>query len=84
MKIKSKKLNKAVDEFVDAMKTELAKKESEGYTGWNKEGEISTENLLGRSIDKIKQLQKLPKDLHSNAVDVANFMMMVYYRRNKK
>lgn len=85
MKLKNKELEKAVDEFAKQMKLRLAEKESQGFEGWDKDKfPADNTNLIKRSIKKWSELGSLPKDLKTQCVDTANFMMMIHYRNTAK
>lgn len=81
MKIRSKKLNKAIDEFTKAMKQRLAQKEREGLAGWNDEEYQTRNSLIYRANEKFESLRHCGGK--KNAVDVANFMMMIFHRENQ-
>jgi hypothetical protein len=78
VKIKSKKLNAAVDAFIAEMKTRLAQKEKEGYRGWDEKYplcELITEIAVGA--------QRFRSGVHSHqktSIDIANRAMMIWYR----
>lgn len=61
----------AVEEFAAAMKAKLAKKREEGRGGWHDPAACDV-NDLGREL-----IKHLPK---GDAVDVANFAMMLFHR----
>ena len=83
-KLKSKRLNKAVDDFANEMKKRLAQKEAEGYRGWDKEEVISTTDLLISAHADVVGLGQRKYEQFTTPVDVANRMMMVHYRAKKK
>lgn len=82
-KLKSKRLNKAVDDFANEMKKRLAQKEAEGYRGWNDEDVISTNELLSSARKDVIGMEGRYEQF-TTPVDVANRMMMVHYRAKKK
>ena len=84
--LKSKRLNKAVDDFAIAMKARLAEKEKQGYRGWDK----TTQNQpdIGLAIAAKTKLQDMfnplpSKSIDIHATDIANYMMMLWYRYQK-
>lgn len=80
-KPRSKKLNRAVDDFCEAMKTRLAKKERDGFRGWDNELSVTTKELARRASDKCYDVEN-GIDVNKNSIDIANLMMMVYFRKN--
>jgi len=70
--MKSTKLNNAVNQFVAEMKKRLAEKEKEGYQGWDDDTQL---HLLQRAGTKLKQ---------GKYIDVANLVMMLWYRSKAK
>lgn len=78
----NKGLRPELAEFVEAMEAKLAKNDYK--TSW--EGE-SLEYLLGRLIDEQRELMKAFRAGHGiddEAVDVANFCMMIYSKVKEK
>lgn len=66
--MKSKKLNKAFDEFVSEMKKRLTEKEDDGWTGWDCPEFYGIRERL---------FCKLANPTRKNYVDIANFCMML-------
>jgi len=68
-----------VDRFALAMKKKLGKKRGEGKRGWN----TTPETGWGCDVRKLEAMlrQHLAK---GDVVDVANFCMMIWNRRNPK
>lgn len=65
--------------FAEAMITKLAKKRSEGKYGWNR----TPETGWGCNVRELEAM--LRKHLaKGDVVDVANFCMMIWNRRNPK
>ncbi len=61
----------AVDRFANAMKAKLAKKRSEGYTGWDDKDACPTDRLQQMLLDHLAK---------ADPVDVGNFAMMLFNR----
>lgn len=81
MKIKSRRLEKEVDEFVVDMKSRLAEKERVGYKGWDDLGVCLTSTLIDDiNLDAEELTQNPTRKL---CADIANRCMMVSYRLNK-
>jgi hypothetical protein len=87
-KIRSKKLNKAVDSFVLAMKSRLAEKERQNWSGWDGKGDnavnsldlisaIRTDLNYAEGWHDVKQAQML-------AIDIANRCMMLWFQQNEE
>lgn len=68
-----------VDRFALAMKKKLAKKRTEGRSGWN------TTPALGWGCN-VRELESMLRQHleKGDVVDIANFCMMVWNRRNPK
>lgn len=69
-------LMNAVDEFAIAMKEKLSEKLKEGWDGWAK---LHPSVSVDRAYN---HLRRLDKGEVRQDVDVANFMMFHYIRRN--
>ena len=78
--IKSRKLSQAVTRFTSAMRTRLAQKERKGFVDWDNKEEISNEELVHRASEKMVDMESL--ETSENAIDIANFMMMIWHRLN--
>jgi hypothetical protein len=63
--------DKAVNEFVIAMKTKLAAKRDEGYYGWHDQHECTTAFLQDALIGHV---------IKGDPIDVANFCMFLFTR----
>lgn len=72
------KLCCAVDKFADAMKLVLKEKMNIGYRGWNKKSPPTDVLCLQANKDTVEILKG--HDIVKHCVDVANRMMMVWYR----
>ena len=70
-RLKSKRLNSAVDAFSAEMKARLAEMEKMGYTGWDGEDPDDASLWIGIAGD----LYRFKK-----TVDIANRAMMLWYR----
>ena len=67
------KLEKAVDEFAEAMKARLRSKAKQGWRGWNNMGrECLAERLMMNAAKGATQDDK------KSLVDVANLAMMIH------
>ena len=76
MKIQEKNLRDALNRFFYEMRDRLAKKESEGYTGWD--GAYPRAKLIA----EIKRDVKLCEDgkaTQKTALDIANRIFMCWY-----
>ena len=72
-------LEDAVDQFAEAMKRKLVRKMHEGYHGWD--------NLTNLQVIKgwlLGHAAQVYCELPSQAVDVANLAMMVWYHEIRK
>ncbi len=83
MKIQEEKLEQAVDTFVVEMKKRLAKKEREGYGGWDRfnvsDTEYACQQIIYDAIDITRSTS--PKLIKKLATDIANRAMMIAYDR---
>jgi hypothetical protein len=71
-------LRRCFEAFTEEMKKRLAKKEDEGFEGWDNNTNL---HLAQRAKTKVHRLEA-PSD-HvdvKDAIDVANLMMMLWYR----
>ena len=67
--------NEGVKRFANAMRRKLAKKRKDGYGGWHSPGECAENELVDMMADHVKK---------GDMVDIANFAMMIWNRRNPK
>ena len=70
------KLNDAVDAFSNVMKERLFQKCREGFKGWDDPELVPDFELECRMLDKVHE------EYVRNKVDIANFAMMLWYRKN--
>jgi hypothetical protein len=83
-KLRSFKLNKALADFTDEMRKRLAQKEQQGFTGWDREEKIPIEGLIDVASLSLTDLDSEGSDKYAKtAIDVANFMMFLWYRSTK-
>lgn len=67
--------NEGVKRFADAMRRKLAKKRKEGRGGWQRPDEVTDAGLWEMMVDHVKS---------GDVLDVGNFCMMIWNRRNPK
>jgi hypothetical protein len=86
MKIRSKKLNIAVNEFVKALKQRLAQKERQGYIGWNDDTIITTSKLEHQIEDDVFLLKNTNdgKLYEKACLDIAARSMMLWNRVHRQ
>jgi len=72
-----KRLCNAAVNFSDAMQDVLIEKLQQGYKGWDDPDVLSDSDLLAKFMKLIGE----SKDIASDAVDIANFAMFMWYRR---
>jgi hypothetical protein len=79
MKILDKRLAKATSIFVKEMRSRLAKKERDGYTGWD--GKHPTTDLIKQAISDLDVLSTgMGLNMPKLCIDIANRCMMVHFR----
>jgi hypothetical protein len=82
VEIQEKKLKQASSEFHKACDNRLAKKELEGYTGWD--GAHSSGDIINQMIEDINRVYLIPtEDDASRLVDISNRAMMLWHRITK-
>lgn len=74
-----KKIEEALDVFRMAMQAKMVRKFADGYRGWDKKYPMRM--VKGCIHEKAAQIVHDNKD--EQAVDLANFAMMVWYRSKK-
>ena len=87
MKTEQEKLEEAVDSFAFEMKERLIEKMKQGYTGWDKTNVHPSDEYLADSIVEDanylrRQIQEGLTPSTFNMADIANRLMMVFYRHN--
>ena len=87
VKTEQEKLEEAVDSFAFAMKERLIEKIMQGYTGWDKTNvQPSDETLADSIVEDANYLRRqIQEGLTPSTVtmcDIANRLMMVFYRHN--
>ena len=82
--IKQKKLSTAVAKFTSAMRTRLAQKEKEGYTGWDDNKQIHHKTLADAMMDDVKKLGRGNELNQKLCIDIANRAMMLWHRMGMK
>ena len=88
VKTEQEKLEEAVDSFAFAMKERLIEKMMQGYTGWDKTNvQPSDETLADSIVEDANYLRRqIQEGLTPSTVtmcDIANRLMMVFYRHNQ-
>ena len=73
------KIETALDRFRLAMQAKMVRKFADGYRGWDKKYPMRL--VKGCIHEKAQQIVHDGKD--EQAVDLANFAMMVWYRNQK-
>jgi sulfite reductase beta subunit-like hemoprotein len=68
-------INKAIDNFAEAMKEKMWIKRNQGFFGWEK---IETAVAVRGAIIKARQIQA--GDLRQ-VVDAANYLMMIHHKK---
>lgn len=81
-KIKEKLLQRAFELFTQEMYERLREKEEDGYTGWGKESDIPRNDIIQRASQKLTYCALHKRNTHQDDVDIANFMMMLWYRNS--
>ena len=81
------KLEEAVEAFAYEMKERLIEKMKQGYTGWDKpNGHPSDEYLTDSIVEDANHLRRqIQEGLTPSTVtmcDIANRLMMIFYRHN--
>lgn len=89
MKTEQEKLEEAVDSFTYEMKERLIEKMNVGYTRWDKFNVHPSDEYLADSIveDANYLRRQIQEGLTPSAVtmcDIANRLMMIFYRHNRQ
>jgi hypothetical protein len=79
-KIKEKLLQQSFDLFIHEMYERLREKEEAGFIGWDKESVVSRNGLVQRASAKLTECALHKRNCAFDAVDIANFMMMLWFR----
>lgn len=79
-KIREKKLKTALAMFYEEVENRLAEKEQLGFTGWDSESQCPRKSLMARAHHKMAELWMHLKSSYTEPVDVAAFMMMIWFR----
>lgn len=83
-------LERAVDEFADAMKERLLEKREQGYTGWD-DPEVAAElhgriwNATGGILERRRREIRENELIHDRKeIDLANLAMFLWHHRERK
>jgi hypothetical protein len=84
MKLKDKKLEKAVDMFAREMKKRLAVKEDIGWNSWKEVDMPAAIRICGSKMLTVRASDGPIKEIIKHEVDIANFMMLLWYQDRYK